>query len=90
MSTDPRLETGAHHLVKVLKFGGTSVGSAEALGRLVGIVAAESQMARPIVVVSALSGVTDWLHALEEEAEPGSCSRDRQHLQILGLVHKQF
>ena len=70
MSTDPIQETGAHHLVKVLKFGGTSVGSAEALERLVGIVSAESQTARPLLVVSALSGVTDWLHALEEESEP--------------------
>ena len=70
MSTDPIQEPGAHHLVKVLKFGGTSVGSAEALERLVGIVSAESQTARPLLVVSALSGVTDWLHALEEESEP--------------------
>jgi len=70
MSTSPIHEAGGHHLVKVLKFGGTSVGSAEALERLVGIVAAESNASRPLVVVSALSGVTDWLHALEEETEP--------------------
>ena len=70
MSVDPLHNPASHRLVKVLKFGGTSVGSAEALGRLVGIVSAEAATARPLVVVSALSGVTDLLHALEEEAEP--------------------
>lgn len=69
--SDSRIHSSVgHKVVKVLKFGGTSVGSAEALERLVGIVTAESRSARPLVVVSALSGVTDWLHALEEEAEP--------------------
>ena len=54
-------------VVKVLKFGGTSVGSAEALSRLVGIVRGEVQATDPVLVVSALSGVTDWLHGLESE-----------------------
>jgi aspartate kinase len=45
--------------VVVLKFGGTSVGEAEAIRRVAGIVAAER---RPrAVVVSALAGVTDAL-----------------------------
>ncbi|MEJ2209747.1 MAG: aspartate kinase, partial [Anaerolineae bacterium] len=46
----------------VMKFGGTSVGSAEALGQAAGIV--EEQAAagyRLVVVVSAMSGVTDAL-----------------------------
>src|SRR5688572_8843402 len=46
----------------VLKFGGTSVGSAEAIQRVARIVARET---RPrVVVVSALSGVTDRLLAI--------------------------
>ncbi len=67
MSTDRSHQAGKHRVVKVLKFGGTSVGSAEALQRLAGIVTSEAGSSRPLVVVSALSGVTDWLHALEEE-----------------------
>ena len=48
----------------VLKFGGTSVGDAEAIGRLVRHVSAAHRAARgAVVVVSALSGVTDRLFA---------------------------
>ncbi len=46
----------------VLKFGGTSVGDADALDRIAGIVRAHGG-ARPVIVVSALSGVTDVLVA---------------------------
>jgi aspartate kinase len=51
---------------KVLKFGGTSVGSAPALEQLLTIVAGESDP--PVVVVSALSGVTNALEALIDAA----------------------
>lgn len=44
----------------VLKFGGTSVGNAEAIRRSAGIVA-ERVDRRPVVVLSAMSGVTDGL-----------------------------
>ncbi len=47
----------------VCKFGGTSVGDAPAIGRLVEIVQARVPE-QPLVVVSALSGVTDALLAL--------------------------
>lgn len=71
MFTDPHHpEADRPRVVKVLKFGGTSVGSAEALGRLVSIVRGEVVTADPMLVVSALSGVTDWLHALESETSP--------------------
>ena len=44
----------------VMKFGGTSVGSAEQIRRVEGIV--RKQLTKePLVVVSALSGVTDLL-----------------------------
>ena len=45
----------------VLKFGGTSVADAEAVGRLVRHVGAAHRRARAVVVVSALSGITDRL-----------------------------
>ena len=44
----------------VAKFGGTSVATAEAIRRLVGIVADRARRAG-VVVVSALAGVTDGL-----------------------------
>ena len=47
----------------VTKFGGTSVADAEAIRRLAGIIAARDGL-RPVVVVSALAGVTDALLAL--------------------------
>ncbi len=46
----------------VLKFGGTSVGDVDALDRIAGIVRTHGG-ARPVIVVSALSGVTDALVA---------------------------
>src|SRR5688572_25702032 len=51
-----------------LNFGGTSVGDAEAFGRLVRHVSAAHLEAGAVVVVSALSGVTDRLFALAAAA----------------------
>src|SRR5215203_5480528 len=56
----------------VLKFGGTSVADAEAIGRLVRHAAAAHQRARAVVVVSALSGITDRLLALAAAAAEGA------------------
>src|SRR5438552_976819 len=51
----------------VLKFGGTSVEDAAAFERVAEIVRAERR-ARPVVVVSAMSGVTDALLASVDAA----------------------
>jgi aspartate kinase len=57
----------------VAKFGGTSVADAGAIGRLIGIV--RSRIAdRPVVVVSALAGVTDALLALAPLVHAGDGS----------------
>jgi len=56
--------------VIVLKFGGTSVGDAAAIRRTAGIVASRLDR-RPIVIVSALAGVTNSLIALAEQAAKG-------------------
>src|SRR4029079_14001838 len=55
----------------VMKFGGTSVADAEAITRVVGIVRAarESSGLPPVVIVSAMSGVTDRLLELTQSAE---------------------
>jgi aspartate kinase len=56
--------------VIVLKFGGTSVGDAEAISRTGRIVATRAKKGA-IVVVSALAGVTNALIALAEQAAKG-------------------
>ncbi|RYX80056.1 hypothetical protein EON73_05800, partial [bacterium] len=58
--------------MKVLKFGGTSVGSAESIQTLLQIVKQESAVSgNPIVVVSAMSGVTNLLAKMAEKASVG-------------------
>ena len=54
----------------VLKFGGTSVGDAAAIRRAAAIVASRVER-QPVVVVSALAGVTNALIALAEQAAKG-------------------
>ena len=54
----------------VLKFGGTSVGDAEAIARSGRIVASRAERG-PIVVVSALAGVTNALIGMAEQAAKG-------------------
>jgi aspartate kinase len=56
--------------VIVLKFGGTSVGDAEAIARTGRIIATRVSRG-PIVVVSALAGVTNALIGLAEQAAKG-------------------
>ena len=55
--------------MKVLKFGGTSVGSVSAILSVKNIVEAEKEPV--IVVVSALSGVTDELYNITNLAAKG-------------------
>lgn len=78
----------------VMKFGGTSVADAPAIARLVAIVGDRWRAhpgEAPLVVVSALAGVTDRLMAVADEAGAGrggavsDAVRDleRRHLQLL-------
>jgi aspartate kinase len=56
----------------VMKFGGSSVVDASAIERVAGLVAAEhARRGAPVVVVSALGGVTDRLLALCDQARRG-------------------
>ncbi len=78
-----------------MKFGGTSVGSPEAIGNVIQIIGDEiERSSRVVVVVSAMSGVTDALTGSVREAAAGnkwgylSCSqklRDR-HAEALNLL----
>lgn len=61
--------------VIVMKFGGTSVGSAERMRCVGELVARHAQHAEIVVVVSAMGGVTDMLIRAAAEASKG----DREH-----------
>src|SRR5262245_12754207 len=73
-----------------MKFGGTSVADPEAIGRLIDIVrrqlAADARSA-PVVVVSALAGVTDTLVSIAQLAEDGAVDRAAADLQALRERH---
>jgi aspartokinase/homoserine dehydrogenase 1 len=58
--------------MKVLKFGGTSVGSVESITKLLQIIEKEqSGSGSPVVVLSAMSGVTNLLSDMANKAEKG-------------------
>jgi aspartate kinase len=71
--------------VKVLKFGGTSVGSAANLARVRDIVRAAGEP-RPVVVTSAHSGVTDELLRQARSAPRGEFSLRRLRLRHTRLL----
>ena len=70
----------------VMKFGGTSVESAEAIERVAKIVASRLKKS-PIVVVSAMAKVTDQLVAMGHNAASGNCASSLESLEILRERH---
>ncbi|HVW98527.1 MAG TPA: bifunctional aspartate kinase/homoserine dehydrogenase I [Mucilaginibacter sp.] len=59
--------------MKVLKFGGTSVGSVQSIQTILNILDAEIKDGeRPVVVLSAMSGVTNQLLSMAESAARGT------------------
>jgi aspartokinase/homoserine dehydrogenase 1 len=59
--------------MKILKFGGTSVGSVESIQILLNIIKEEVNVAaKPVIVLSAMSGVTNLLINMAEEAAKGN------------------
>jgi bifunctional aspartokinase / homoserine dehydrogenase 1 len=73
--------------VNVLKFGGSSVASADRLHAVAGIVAAAAADDRAVVVVSALAGVTDTLARLVDAAASGDRSWEQAYL---ALAHRHL
>src|SRR3954466_2148817 len=69
----------------VMKFGGTSVADPDAISRLIGIVRQQQTKtdSAPLVVVSALAGVTDRLVAVAQLAEDGASEKAAAELQQL-------
>ena len=66
-----RRQDKLHRNMKVMKFGGTSVGSVKSILSLKEIVEAEARTQPVIVVVSALDGITDKLIATSQMAKQG-------------------
>jgi aspartate kinase len=71
----------------VMKFGGTSVADPDAIKRLVGIVRDRAAGGTPLVVVSALAGVTDRLVAIAQLAEIGEGNQAASDLKALVERH---
>jgi aspartate kinase len=72
----------------VMKFGGTSVESADAIERVAKIVASRSKKL-PVVVVSAMAKVTDQLVSMGHQAAAGDCAEALESLEALRQRHHQ-
>jgi len=72
----------------VMKFGGTSVAGARQIRQAGGIIRRFAGQ-RPVVVVSAMAGVTDDLLALAEQAVTGSPSEVSRRLDRLQTRHRR-
>ena len=75
--------------MKVLKFGGTSVGSVKSILSLKKIVEAEARTQPVVVVVSALGGITDKLLATSQIALKGD-DRWREEFDAMVTRHHQM
>ena len=75
--------------MKVLKFGGTSVGSVKSILSLKKIVEAEARTQPVVVVVSALGGITDKLIATSQMALKGD-DRWREEFDAMVTRHHQM
>jgi len=76
--------------MKVLKFGGTSVGTSESIQTLIDILKMEVDgVHKPVVVLSAMSGVTNLLLTMAEDAAKGNdftaplAELERRHFDVV-------
>ncbi|MBQ8466131.1 MAG: bifunctional aspartate kinase/homoserine dehydrogenase I [Prevotella sp.] len=75
--------------MKVMKFGGTSVGSVKSILSLKKIVETEARTQPVVVVVSALDGITDRLIATSKMAQQGD-ERYREEFDAMVTRHHQM
>jgi aspartate kinase len=75
--------------MRVMKFGGTSVATSDAIRRVTAIVAHEHRARRagPLVVVSALGGITDKLLEVAALARSGDAAAARRLVESLRARH---
>ena len=76
--------------MKVLKFGGTSVGSVKSILSLKRIVEKEAKRQPIVVVVSALGGITDQLISTSRLAQEGKEEWKDQYEQMVDRHHKMI
>src|SRR5947207_3388141 len=74
--------------MRVLKFGGTSVGDGERIASAARIAAAAAGEGPPLVVVSAMAGVTDLLIRLSRAARGKDRADVDDALRALGARHE--
>ena len=84
-----RRQDKLHRNMKVMKFGGTSVGSVKSILSLKEIVEAEARTQPVIVVVSALDGITDKLIATSQMAKQGD-EHYREEFDAMAKRHHQM
>jgi aspartate kinase len=77
----------SHRPVRVLKFGGTSVGDAACIQKVIEIIRAESLESNLVVVVSAMSGVTNKLIQAASYSQSGHLSAAQQIVEDLSVQH---
>lgn len=82
--------TKISHLMKVLKFGGTSVGSVKSILSLKRIVENEARKQPIVVVVSALGGITDKLIATSKMAVEGDEGWKASYQDMVNRHHKMI
>ena len=68
--------------MKVLKFGGTSVGSAENINKVISILEQQSKSSQIAVVVSAVGGITDKLL----EAANLACDKELEYKHVYNTI----
>jgi len=75
--------------MKILKFGGTSVGSIQSIQTLLNILKTNADGEKPVVVLSAMSGVTNLLISMAEDAAMGKdftaglAELERRHFEVV-------
>jgi aspartokinase/homoserine dehydrogenase 1 len=75
--------------MKILKFGGTSVGSVQSIQTLLNILKTDAVGEKPVVVLSAMSGVTNLLVSMAEDAAIGKdftaalAELERRHFDVV-------
>ena len=79
----PKSEMQGVENLLVMKFGGTSVGSAERIAATARLIAEHSRQRPTVTVVSAMSGVTDLLERAAQAAASGSRAEMEQSLEAV-------
>lgn len=75
--------------MKILKFGGTSVGTIENFCNVIDIITDRLKQNKVIVVVSAIGGITDTLIRTADQAA-AKCIEYKETLQSIKELHNQF